>query len=100
MQYTTTSQWGGGFTANVVINNNGTSAINGWTLGFSFPGDQKITNAWNATYSQSGAAVTAKNLSYNATIAPGGSTSFGFQGTWGSSDAPPTSFTLNGVQCH
>jgi O-glycosyl hydrolase len=99
VQYSTTSQWGGGFTANVVITNNGTSAINGWSLAFTFAGDQKITNAWNAVTTQSGEAVTATNMSYNATIAPGGNTSFGFQGTWANSDAPPTSFTLNGVPC-
>ncbi len=99
VQYQTTSQWGGGFTANVVITNNGASAINGWNLGFTFAGDQKITNAWNATTNQSGEAVTATNMSYNAAIAPGGGTSFGFQGTWASSDAPPTSFTLNGANC-
>jgi glucuronoarabinoxylan endo-1,4-beta-xylanase len=99
VQYTTTSQWGGGFTANVVITNNGASAINGWTLAYTFAGDQKITNAWNATTTQSGEAVTAKNMSYNATIAPGANTSFGFQGTWTNSDSPPTAFTLNGVAC-
>ena len=99
VQYSTTSQWGGGFTANVVITNNGTSAINGWKLGFTFAGDQKVTNAWNATTSQSGEAVTTTNMSYNATIPPGGNTSFGFQGTWTNSDSPPTSFTLNGTPC-
>ncbi len=97
--YSTTSQWAGGFTANVTITNTGTSTINGWTLTFSFPGDQKITNSWNATATQSGTAVTATNASYDGTIAPGGNTSFGFQGTWNSSDATPTAFTLNGTAC-
>lgn len=97
--YQTTSQWTGGFTANVTVNNTGTTPINGWTAGFTFPGDQKVTNAWNATVSQSSEAVTATNASYNGTIAAGSSTSFGFQGTWTSSDAPPTSFTINGVTC-
>ena len=99
MQYSTTSQWGGGFTANVVINNRGTTAINGWTLKYTFAGDQKITNAWNAVTTETGEAVTAVNQSYNATIAPGGNTSFGFQGTWTNSDSPPTSFSVNGVAC-
>ncbi|MGH6657155.1 MAG: cellulose binding domain-containing protein [Actinocrinis sp.] len=99
VQYATTAQWGGGFTANVVITNNGTSAINGWTLAYTFPGDQKITNAWNAQTSQSGEAVSAVNMSYNAAIAPGGNTSFGFQGTWTNSDSPPTGFSLNGASC-
>jgi hypothetical protein len=95
------NNWQGGFTANITIANNGATAINGWTLTFTFPGDQKVTagSPWNATVSQSGANVTATNLSYNSTIAPGGSQSFGFQGTWTTSDAPPTSFSVNGVTC-
>ena len=91
--------WSGGFTANVTIANTGATAWNGWTLKFAFPGDQKITNAWNAQAVQSGASVTATNLSYNASVAAGGSTSFGFQGTWTSSDASPTAFTVNGASC-
>lgn len=93
------NEWAGGFTANVTITNTGSNVINGWTLSFAFPGDQKLTNAWNATVTQSGSAVTATNLSYNATIAPGGNTSFGFQGTWTTSDAAPTAFTLNATTC-
>ncbi len=98
--YTTTSQWPGGFTANVVINNTGTSTISNWTLAFTFPGDQKITNAWNdRSFSQSGENVSITNASYNGTIAPGNSTSVGFQGTWTTSDAAPASFSLNGTPC-
>jgi O-glycosyl hydrolase len=97
--YTTASQWAGGFVANVTITNSGTSAINGWTLKFTFPGDQKITNGWNGTATQSGENVTITNVSYNGTIAPDGNTSLGFQGTWTNSDAVPTAFTLNGATC-
>jgi endo-1,4-beta-xylanase len=97
--YTKASEWAGGFTANVTVANTGTAPVNGWRVTFTFPGDQKITNAWNATATQSGAAVTATNLSYNATIAAGGSTSFGFQGTWTASDAVPTAFAVNGTAC-
>jgi endo-1,4-beta-xylanase len=97
--YTTNSQWPGGFTAQVVIGNTGTSAINGWTLKFTFPGDQQITSDFNGTASQSGENATLTNASYNGTIAPGGSTTVGFQGTWTNSDAAPSSFTLNGTTC-
>jgi len=83
----------------VTITDKGTTAINGWTLKFTFPGDQKLSNAWNATATQSGQSVTAVNMSYNAAISPGGNTSFGFQGTWTNSDAAPTAFTLNGAAC-
>ncbi len=97
--YSTQSQWAGGFVASVTISNTGTSAINGWTLGFTFPGDQKITTAWSGVASQSGESVSITNASYNGTIPAAGSTSLGFQGTWASSDAAPASFTLNGAAC-
>ena len=97
--YATQSQWAGGFVAGVTITNTGSTAINGWTLKFTFPGDQKITNAWNGQVTQTGEAVSITNESYNGTIAPGANTSLGFQGTWTSSDAVPTAFTLNGTAC-
>ena len=45
--YSTQSQWSGGFVAAVTITNTGPSAISGWTLTFTFPGDQKITSNWS-----------------------------------------------------
>jgi hypothetical protein len=93
------TEWPGGFTANITINNLGTSPVNGWTLTFTYPGDQKVSNAWNATVTQSGPAVTATNASYNGTIAPGGNATFGFQGTWTANDSPPTAFRVNGAAC-
>jgi endo-1,4-beta-xylanase len=97
--YTKASEWAGGFVANLTINNTGTTAINGWTLTFSFPGDQKVTSAWGGTVTQNGAAVSETNASYDGSIAPGGNTSFGFQGTWTASDAAPTAFSVNGAAC-
>jgi cellulase/cellobiase CelA1 len=95
----TKSEWPGGFTGNVTIANTGTSAVNGWNLAFAFPGDQHITNAWSAAVSQNGNAVTATNAGYNGTIAPGGTASFGFQGTWTANDGNPGAFRLNGTAC-
>ena len=97
--YTTSSQWAGGFVANLTVADTGSAAIDGWTLTFTFGGDQKVTNAWNATVTQSGANVTATAESYNADIAAGSNVSFGFQGTWTASDAAPTGFAVNGVAC-
>jgi len=97
--YSLQSEWPGGMVVNVTITNTGGSTINGWSLGFTFGGDQRITSGWSATYAQNGKSVTATNLDYNRTLAPNASTSIGFQGTWGTSDARPTSFTLNGTAC-
>ncbi|NUR58378.1 MAG: cellulose-binding protein, partial [Catenulispora sp.] len=93
------NEWNGGFTANLTVTNTGTQPINGWTLSWAFPGDQKVTNAWNATVTQNAATATATNMTYNASIAPGGNIQFGFQGTWTSNDTSPASFTLNGAAC-
>jgi endo-1,4-beta-xylanase len=97
--YTKNSEWAGGFTAQVVIANTGTTAINGWSLTFTFPGDQKITSNFNGGFSQTGENATLTNASYNGTIAPGANIADGFQGTWTSSDANPTSFSINGTAC-
>ena len=95
----TKSEWQGGMVADVTVSNTGGSAVNGWRLTFTLPGDTRVTNAWNATVTQSGAAVVATDMSYNGTIPAGGSQSFGFQGTWTSNDANPTGFALNGSAC-
>jgi O-glycosyl hydrolase len=97
--YTLNSSWPGGFTAQVVINNTGTTTINSWSLTFTFPGDEKITSNFNGGFSQTGENATLTNASYNGTIAPGGNTTDGFQGTWSSSVANPTSFAVNGTAC-
>ncbi|MGC5030740.1 glycoside hydrolase family 9 protein [Micromonospora sp. DT229] len=95
-----TNDWGTGFTANITIANTGTTAINAWTLAFTFPhSGQRVGQSWSATFQQTGTSVTATNLSYNGTIAPGASTSIGFNGTHTGSNPKPTSFTLNGNPC-
>ncbi|CAM5342647.1 hypothetical protein SVIOM342S_08902 [Streptomyces violaceorubidus] len=66
-----TNDWGAGFTAELTLTNHGTDAIDGWTLTYSYAGNQKLTNGWNGTWSQSGQTVTVKNASYNARIAAG-----------------------------
>jgi Cellulose binding domain/Glycosyl hydrolase family 12 len=98
VQYAVASQWPGGFGANVTIKNLG-DAISSWTLVWSFPSGQQVTQYWNTTITQSGSQVTARNVSYNGSIATNGTTSFGFNGSFTSSNTSPTSFTLNGVAC-
>jgi endo-1,4-beta-xylanase len=98
--YTKNSEWPGGFTAQVTIANTGTTTINGWSLTFTFPGDQKITSNFNGGFSQTSENATLTNASYNGTIAPGASITDGFQGSWTSSDASPTSFSINGTACN
>ncbi|MFJ6212451.1 glycoside hydrolase family 44 protein [Streptomyces sp. NPDC092296] len=97
--YTAQSEWTGGVVVGVDIRNTGSTALNGWQLSWTFPGDQRVSNVWNATLTQTGQRVTATAMDYNARISPGGTASFGFQAAWTASDRPPTAFTLNGSPC-
>ena len=99
VSYVVQNQWPGGFTNSTTITNTGTTAITGWTLKFTFPGTQGITQIWNASASLQGEQVTVQNLSYNGSIPAGASISFGFNGSWGGSNPSPTVFTLNGATC-
>jgi len=91
--------WPDGFTANLTVTNTSGTTVNGWTLAFTFPGDQVITSRWNTETTQNGPAVSARNVGFNTTIAPGGNVMFGFQGTHTAANANPPSFTLNGSAC-
>jgi endo-1,4-beta-xylanase len=98
--YTIQNDWGSGATVDVKIINNTGAAVNGWTLAFTFPGNQTITNAWSGAYTQNGASVTVKDAGYNAGIpANGGSVNFGFNLNYSGTNAKPAGFTLNGTAC-
>ncbi|KOV92683.1 cellulose 1,4-beta-cellobiosidase [Streptomyces sp. NRRL B-1140] len=99
VDYKIQNQWSTGFTAAVTITNN-SAAKSSWSLKWSYAGDQKVTSGWNAKVSQSGAAVTAANETYNAQLGTGASVSFGFQGSYSGSNAIPATFTLDGVTCN
>jgi cellulose 1,4-beta-cellobiosidase len=96
--YSLANSWSGGFQAQAVVKNTGSSAISGWTLGWTFGGDQKISSLWNGNVTQSGQAVSVTNASYNASIPAGGTATVGFTAT-DTSNPTPTAFTLNGHSC-
>lgn len=101
IHYDLASQWAGGFEAIIAITNTGTTAMNSWTLQFSFSDGQVITLGWNGNFSQTGSAVTVTNLSSNGSI-PAGTTLIvqpSFQATWSGTNSAPTSFTVNGSVC-
>ncbi len=91
--------WNTGLTENLTVTNTGSSTVDGWALSFALPGGQTVTGAWNATVGPAAGRLTARNLGYNGTIAPGGSVSFGFQATHTGNAGPAGQFSLNGVVC-
>ncbi|MFC4589161.1 cellulose binding domain-containing protein [Sphaerisporangium corydalis] len=93
------NSWGGGFSASVTVTNTGTAPITAWTLRFTFPGNQQVTQGWSANWTQSGAVVTATNMPWNGSLAAGQSTGIGFNGSYTGTNTNPSSFTLNGQTC-
>ncbi|QMU80431.1 glycoside hydrolase [Streptacidiphilus sp. PB12-B1b] len=94
--YSVSSDWGSGFNAAVTVTNTGTATTKSWTVSWSWPGNQQIGNLWNGSWSQSGASVTVTAASYNNAVAAGGSTGFGFGGTYsGANTAPVLSCTAS-----
>lgn len=88
--YRTVNQWSGGFQGEVTVTNTGAAAITGWTTSWTFTGRQ-ISQSWNATVTQSGAAVSAGNAAWNGTLSPGATATFGFISSGTGSPAPQVS---------
>ncbi|MGW0084413.1 glycosyl hydrolase family 18 protein [Streptomyces sp. NPDC003393] len=93
--YTKTQDWGTGFEGKWTIKNTGTASISSWTLEWDFPSDTRVTSAWDASVTNSGNHWTAKNT-WNGTIAPGATVSFGFNGA---GPGAPSNCSVNGGSC-
>jgi hypothetical protein len=97
---TKTADWGNGYVGNLDITNTGTTAVNGWTLGFAFPRTWlTFGSGWNADWSSAGNTATATDVDWNATIEPGATASIGFVGNYAGPNVLPGLFTLNGTVC-
>ncbi len=92
--YTVTNNWGTGFTGEIKVTNDTAATVNSWSVSWQESG-ATITNAWNATLSGSN-PYTATSLSWNGTLAPKASASFGFQAN-GTAGAPKVNGSLCGV---
>lgn len=97
--YRVTNEWPGGFQGEVTVRNTGGSAVNGWTLTWSFPADQRITNMWGGTPAQSGSEVSVASAPYTASIPESGSVVVGFTASRTGTNPSPTAFALNGAAC-
>ncbi|MET4657872.1 mannan endo-1,4-beta-mannosidase [Streptomyces sp. PvP037] len=97
--YRVTNEWPGGFQGEVTVRNTGGSAVNGWTLTWSFPADQRITNMWGGTPAQSGSEVSVASAPYTASIPASGSVVVGFTASRTGTNPSPTAFALNGAAC-
>lgn len=74
------NSWGGGYTASIKISNNTGKTVNGWTLKLK-KSEVKMDSSWNVNVKESGEYYVITPVSWNASIANGGSVEFGFNGS-------------------
>jgi len=75
--------------ATVAVTNTGSTSVNVWDVALNIGKYHRIIAAWNAQTFRNGKELYAKNYSYNGVLAPGQSTTFGFQGSfYGAYEAP------------
>ncbi|MFD1047124.1 cellulose binding domain-containing protein [Kibdelosporangium lantanae] len=101
VHYELTNSWPGGFGANITVTNRAATAVNGWTLTFTWPDPgETVQSGWNGTWSQTGSRVSVVNATWNGTIAAsGGSVSLGLNGASTGQSPAPTAFYLNNTVC-
>ncbi|MFF7177106.1 cellulase family glycosylhydrolase [Streptomyces sp. NPDC008121] len=98
VEYAVVGQWAGGFQGSVTVTN-GSTPLNGWSLGFDLPAGQRVSQGWGAKWTQSGARATAANESWNGSLGTGARVTAGFLASWSGGNTTPTAFTLNGSAC-
>lgn len=92
--FAVTQDWISGFQGEFKLTNTGSQTISNWRLEFDFA--PQISSAWDAVVTSSGNRYTAVPMSWNTSIAPGGTVSFGFLGSPGNVKTPPTNISVNG----
>jgi Cellulose binding domain len=97
--YQAGTNWGTGYSGQYTITNGGGTAVTGWTLSFTLPTGTTLTSLWNGTYTDTAGQVTVTNDSWDATLAPGGTATVGFETQSSGTAGQPTDCTINGASC-
>ncbi|MFC1418030.1 cellulose binding domain-containing protein [Streptacidiphilus cavernicola] len=87
------------FGATVTITDNASYPISSWSASWTYGAGQTVIagSPYSAIVTQNGSTVTATPAgSYNATLAPGASTTWGFHGTWNGSSNPVPTISCSG----
>ncbi|WP_394618862.1 protein kinase [Lentzea sp. JNUCC 0626] len=87
-RYEVTNSWPGGYQVEVTVGNTSADGLTGWTITWQQAAGHTIGNLWNGTLTQNATAVTVTNAGYNAVLAAGGTTSFGFVSAGPEPDRP------------
>ena len=90
--WSVSSQWGTGYVASIVITNSGEQSWTNWELEFDSP--HEIASIWGAEIvGHEGTRYRLRALSWNGSVAPGGSVNIGYQVNAGG-PLEPTNFQL------
>jgi Cellulose binding domain len=90
-------QWPGGFLGQLTIVNQGGSAVNGWQMAITLPGDQ-VQNVWNANWQPAGwGSVIMTPVPDDQVIEPGASAAVNLVAQGNPTE--PASCTFNGSPC-
>src|SRR5262245_31325415 len=68
VDYKINGQFPSGFNVTVTMSNPTATPIAAWRLTWTMPGDEKVVDLYNGTFTQTGAAVSVIGASYNNTI--------------------------------
>jgi Cellulose binding domain len=97
--YQAGTSWGTGYSGQYTISNDGTAPVTGWTLSFTLPTGTTLTSLWDGSYTDSAGQVTVTNDGWDATLAPGGTATVGFETESSGTAGQPTDCTINGASC-
>jgi endoglucanase len=98
--YLDQNDWQAGFTGNLSITNNGSTAWTNWTVTWTYSGNQQIYQSWNGNYTQNGQQVSIANAAWNGSVAAGGTVAgIGWNANYSGTNTNPATFYVNGVQC-
>ena len=92
-----TSDWTSGFNADFTLTNRGTSPWTAWAV--DFESAISISSIWNGLHQGTGTSHRVTNETWNGSVAPGGSVTFGVTALGDSRLAGPTSCRVNNGSC-
>ena len=97
-RYSVQGLWSTGFTAELVVHNDG-APWSGWLLEFDFAAGERISTLWNGNWQQANSHVLVTNATWNGNIYTGGTFSIGFVASHTGVPAMIASLKVNGTPC-
>ncbi|MFB9239565.1 glycosyl hydrolase family 18 protein [Plantactinospora siamensis] len=95
--FTGVSDWGTGHEGKVTVSNGSSTTVDTWRIEFDLPAGTTISSFWDADVTSSGSHYVAVKKSWAGPLAPGGTFSWGYNGT--GPYRAPLNCTINGAPC-